>query len=309
MILTITLNASIDKTVKIDDFKKSQINRIDRPVEMAGGKGLNVTRALKAFDIDSIATGLMGGKSGERLKELLNRDNITHNFFSIKDQTRSCLALINNNDNSITEINENGPCVTVEELEGFYKKVDELSKLCKVAVISGSVPKSVSENVYYDLIEICKKNNLLTALDARGVHLKNGTGAYPYIIKPNQFEAEELLGFKIISKDDYFKSINFLTHYCQIAVVTLEDKGCIIGTKQEIYKIQPPSIKVVNSVGCGDSFLAGMLYAISQNKSLSDIGVYGVSAGSANALTETAGLCNKSDIDNILKNIQVEKLL
>ncbi|MFN8577260.1 MAG: 1-phosphofructokinase family hexose kinase [Candidatus Sericytochromatia bacterium] len=309
MILTITLNASIDKTAKIENFKAEKINRIDKPYEMAGGKGLNVTRALKAYNLNSLSTGFIGGKSGERLKELLELDNIDYDFLKIKDNNRFCLALVDMVNNKITEINENGPFINNNELKEFLEKVDFLSKKCKIAVMAGSVPKSLPNNIYYQLIKICKKNNLITALDASGEHLKQGLGAYPYIIKPNQQESEELLGFSLDSVESYLKAIHFLTHYCQIAVVTLEDKGCIIGNKSEIYHLVPPEIKVVNSVGSGDSFLAGMIYALTENKNILDIGLYGIATGTANTLTETAGFCKREDIDRILKEISIEKLL
>lgn len=309
MILTITLNASIDKTAKIEGFKAGKINRIDKPFEMAGGKGLNVTRALKAYRYESLATGFIGGKSGERLKELLEIDNIRYDFLKIEDSNRSCLAIVDNENNSITEINENGPNISDSEISEFFEKIQILSSTSKVAVLSGSVPKCLPKDIYFKLIEICKKNNVLTALDASGQHLKDGLGAYPYIIKPSQSEAEELLGFSISDIDSYFKAINFLTHYCQIAAVTLEDKGCIIGNKSEIYHLIPPNVSVVNSVGSGDSFLAGMVYALSENMSILEIGKYGIASGTANTLTEIGGLCHKKDIDEIYKSIKVEKLL
>lgn len=309
MILTITLNASIDKTAKIENFKAEKINRIDKPYEMAGGKGLNVTRALKAYNLNSLSTGFIGGKSGERLKELLEIDNIEYDFLNIEDSNRSCLALVDTVTNRITEINENGPFINTNELKDFLDKVDILSKKSEIAVIAGSVPKSLPDNIYYQLIEICKKNNVITALDASGEHLKQGLGAYPFIIKPNQQEAEELLGFNLNSQEKYLQSIHFLSHYCKIAVITLEDKGCIIGNKNEIYHLIPPEVKVVNSVGSGDSFLAGMIYAIKQNKNILDIGLYGIATGTANTLTETAGLCKKEDIDYFFDKISINKLL
>lgn len=309
MILTITLNASIDRTVIVEDFQTGRINRINNPVETAGGKGLNVTRALKAYNLESLATGFIGGNSGKKLEELLKSDNINSDFYQIKNETRSCLAIIDQKNNNLTEINENGPLISNEEIEGLYKKIDEISKNHKIAVISGSVPKSVSEDIYFDIIEICKKKNLLTLLDASGIHLKNGVGAHPYLVKPNQYEAEELLGFKIDSTDSYLKAIHFLTHYCQIAVVTLEDNGCIIGTKSEIYHIKPPKVKVVNTVGSGDSFLAGMIYAITKDLTLKEIGSFGIATGTANTLTDIAGLCHRYDIDNIIEKVEVERLL
>lgn len=309
MILTITLNASIDRTVIVEDFQTGKINRINNPVETAGGKGLNVTRALKAYGLESVATGFIGGNSGRKLEELLKSDNINSDFYQIKNETRSCLAIIDKNNNNITEINENGPVINNDEIQGLYKKIDKLSKKHKIAVISGSVPKSVSEDIYFDIIEICKKNNVLTLLDASGIHLKNGVGAYPYLVKPNQYEAEELLGFKIDCVDSYLKAIHFLTHYCKIAAITLEDNGCIIGTKSEIYHIKPPTVKVINTVGSGDSFLAGMIYAITKDLQLKDIGSFGIATGTANTLTNIAGLCHKYDIDKIIDKVEVERLL
>ncbi|MBC7473882.1 MAG: 1-phosphofructokinase family hexose kinase [Candidatus Sericytochromatia bacterium] len=310
MILTITLNASIDKTAIINNFKTGKINRLDKPLEFAGGKGLNVTRALKNLGYhDTLSTGFVGGKNGEKLKILMDLENINHDFFEINDETRCCLAIIDNELNKITELNENGPNISLQELNSFMNKLENLLLKTKVMVISGSVPESLPENIYYDIITLAKKNNIVTVLDAKGKYLKNGIGAYPYIIKPNQYEAEELLDFSLDSQESWLKGIYFLCNYCSIAVITLENKGCVIGTKNEIYHLTPPQIKLVNSVGSGDSFLAGLVYGLVNNKSLKDSGILAIATGTANAQTMQAGHFDNLSIEDIVKEVKIEKLL
>lgn len=309
MILTITLNASIDRTTFINNFSVGKINRSDEPIESAGGKGLNVTRALKTLNLDSIATGFIGGKSGERLEELMSSEGFNYDFFKIKGNTRACLAIVDKERKTLTEINENGPKITLEELNGLYEKVDLLSKESKITVISGSLPSSLPTDVYGKLIEISKKNGSITFLDASRKALKDSIGSYPYMIKPNKNEAEELLGFELKTEEDLMKGIYFLTEYCNLACITLEDKGCIIGNKREIYKAIGPQIDVVNSVGSGDSFLAGFISGFYTNNNIEESIKSAVAAGSANAMTDRAGLIKKEVYDLLLSKVQVTKLL
>jgi tagatose 6-phosphate kinase len=309
MIITVTLNASIDRTAVINIFRPGKINRCDQPLEMAGGKGLNVARALKNLGQDVIATGFIGGKSGERLEQLMDEEGLPHDFQKIAGNTRYCFAILDNELDTLTEINENGPEITAEETAAFYKKFAAINSGAEVAVISGSIPKSLPAAVYFDLITAAKQRGLLTVLDASGEALKNGIGAMPYIIKPNKKEAEELLGFALDNTDSLLKGISFLSSYCTIACITLEDQGCVIGTASEIYQLVPPAVKVINSVGSGDSFLAGLIYGFRQNLPLNETGIWAIAAGTANAMTEKAGFFRLEELHQIRAGIRVEKLL
>jgi tagatose 6-phosphate kinase len=309
MILTITLNASIDRTTFINNFTIGKINRSDQPIESAGGKGLNVTRVLKILGVESVATGFIGGKSGERLEDLMNHEGFRHDFVKMNGNTRSCLAIVDKEKNNLTEINENGPKISNEELESLYKKVEELSSKAKITVISGSLPTSLPSDVYGNLITIAKKNGSTTFLDASRQALKDSIGSVPYMIKPNKTEAEELLGFELNNQEDWMKGIYFLTEYCSLACITFEDKGCVIGNKREIYHASAPKIRVVNSVGSGDSFLAGFISGYHNNKSLSDCMKMAIAAGSSNAMTDRAGLIFKNDFENLLNQVEVTKIL
>lgn len=311
MILTVTLNASVDRTSSAEDFILGKINRIPQPLEVAGGKGLNVTRALITLGYKKkvLATGFLGGFFGDRLEQLMNEDSIEYDFYKIKNNTRCCLALIDKKNNQITEINENGPFISEEELSGFFEKLETLCKQAKIIVISGSLPLSLPDDTYAKIITIAKKFGLITILDAKESVLKKGLGAEPYIIKPNRHEAEDLLEFELKTDDDLIKGIYFLTNYSKIACITLDKDGCIIGNKNEIYRLHSPKIDIVNTVGSGDSFLAGMIYSFVKDKSIEDIGKSGISAGSANTLTKKGGVFNLSDFENIFNNIKVEKWL
>lgn len=158
------------------------------------------------------------------------------------------------------------------------------------------------------IINIAKSRNLLTALDARGEALKKGIEAHPYIIKPNRSEAEELLGFELDNQQNLVKGLKYLLEYCTIASITLEGSGCIIGSKEECYRIIPPKLKVINTVGSGDAFMAGLIFALLKDYTLAETGSWGITTGSANAMTERAGFCNLEDIQAILPQVTVEKL-
>jgi len=309
MVITITVNASMDKTAIINNFQTGKINRLDKPLETAGGKGLNVTRALKTLNKEVISTGFLGGYIGEQLKMLMNEEGIKNDFFEIKDNSRICLAILDQEKNTITELNENGPIITKEELKLFYERLDTLCKNAKIAIISGSVPKSLGNNIYHDLIKFTKERGLITGLDAKEEPLRRGIEAKPYFIKVNKTEAEGILDFKLNTKDNLLKGVQYILNYCNVAVITLEDKGCLIANKDEVYSLTPPEIKRVNSVGSGDSFFAGLIYAFIENKPLKDMGIWGIATGTANALTDRAGLCNINDIYELIPKVLVEKIL
>lgn len=311
MIITVTLNASIDRTTKINNFSAGKINRIPQPIELAGGKGLNVSRALINFGYQDkvIATGFLGGIFGQRLKELLKEDQIKYDFYKIQNNTRCCLALIDEQNQQITEINENGPYISQEELNSFFEKLEILCKTAKILVVSGSLPLSLPEDTYAKIINIGKKYGLLTILDAKEKVLKHGIGAEPYIIKPNRPEAEGVLDFELKNENDFIKGIYFLSDYCKIACITLDKDGCIIGNKKEIYRVYNPEIKIVNTVGSGDSFLAGLIHAFLNDKDLGEMGKYGIASGSANAMTDRAGFFEIETFNKLISKIKYEKIL
>lgn len=305
--LTITLNASIDRTTFIDDFSINKINRSDTPIESAGGKGLNVTRVLGILGKNALATGFIGGHYGEKLKALMSKDNINNDFYQIKGETRFCLAIVDKKNNTLTEINENGPNISEEEFEDFLKKITELSKGKKFIIISGSVPTSLHEDTYFRIINHLKELNIPCLLDASRKYLKKAILANPFLIKPNHIEAEDLLGYELNTTDKILEALNDIKKYCQMSIITYQDKGSFIYYKDQILQFIPPKINIVNTVGSGDSFLAGLSAKLEENSDLEEIGKFATACGTANALTDRAGFINKDDLYDIYKEVKVVK--
>jgi tagatose 6-phosphate kinase len=303
--LTITLNASIDRTAFIDDFSINKINRTNTPIESAGGKGLNVARVLKILGKDVTATGFIGGNYGKKLKYLMLKDNIDNDFYEIEGETRFCLAIVDRKNNTLTEINENGPNISKEEFDNFLKKITELSKGKKFVIISGSVPTSLSDDTYFKIINHLKNLNIPCLLDASRKYLKSAILAKPFLIKPNHTEAEDLLGYKLDTIDKILQALSDIKKYCKMSIITYQDKGSFFYYKDEILQFVPPKLKVVNTVGSGDSFLAGLSVKLEENCSLEEIGKFATACGTANALTERAGFINKNDLYDIYKEVKV----
>ncbi|GIW22299.1 MAG: tagatose-6-phosphate kinase [Candidatus Sericytochromatia bacterium] len=305
--LTVTLNASIDRTTFINGFNINKINRSDTPIESAGGKGLNVARVLNILEKDVLATGFIGGYYGEKLKYLMEKDNIKNDFYQIKGETRFCLAIVDKKNNTLTEINENGPNISKEEFEDFLKKLKFISKGKKFIILSGSVPTSLPEDTYFQIINYLKDLNIPCILDASRKYLKKAIQSKPFLIKPNHVEAQDLLGYELNTIDNILKALNDIKNFCEMAVITYQDKGSFIYYQNNILQFIPPKVNIVNTVGSGDAFLAGLVAKLEENKDLEEIGKFATACGTANALTQRAGYLKKEDLFTIYKNVKVIK--
>ena len=169
MILTLTLNPSVDISYPLDELHIDTVNRVQNVSKTAGGKGLNVTRVLSQLNEQVVATGFLGGKIGDFIAEKLNHNQVKHSFFKIKGETRNCIAILHNGNQ--TEILEQGPTITVDESTGFLKHLKDLIPKAKSVVISGSLPKGVDSNYYSKIIDICNENDKPVVLDLSLIHI------------------------------------------------------------------------------------------------------------------------------------------
>src|ERR687889_278704 len=194
MIVTVTLNAALDRTLSVPNFRLGRRHRAVDSTTMAGGKGVNVARALKALGQPVIATGVAGGHTGTRIIEQLTGEAILNDFVRIGDESRTSTAVVDPTTGEQTEINERGPDVSEAELELFVDKLLYLAKGAAVCVFSGSLPRGVPDELYGRLIAEINRLGVLTVLDAEGESLRLGTRPEPGIVTPNEPEAEELVG-------------------------------------------------------------------------------------------------------------------
>src|SRR5947208_4826542 len=227
MIITVTLNAAIDKTLAVPNFRLGRRHRSVEQTSMAGGKGVNVARALKTLGQPVIATGVAGGATGTRIIEQLTSEAILNDFVRIREESRTSTAVVDPTSGEQTEINERGPAVSEAELELFYDKLLYLAKGAGVVVFSGSLPRGVPDDLYARLIADVKKLGAVTVLDSEGEALRMATRAEPTVVAPNETEAEELVGHEFSEDEDRLPAIREIAEMgATEAIMTLQG-GCL----------------------------------------------------------------------------------
>lgn len=303
MIITVTLNPAMDKTLYIDRFTTGQVNRVSRMRTDIGGKGINVSRVLKNFGINSICTGFLGRNLKDYfLKELESR-KINTSFINIDGDTRVNTKIVDTVLNTHTDINEMGPQISEDELQQF---IDNFSSMCghgDIVVMSGGVSPSVPVNIYESLINIAREKGALTILDADGELLEEGLKARPDFIKPNEFEFKKLAGIDDTTVEAIEKgALKFINDGIRNIMISLGDKGAIYVTGNRSYHIEAPEVTVKSTVGAGDSMVAAMVYGIINNFSPEKILNYSVASGSAAVSLEGTEACTLEQVKEILHN-------
>lgn len=309
MISTVTLNVSIDKAYKIKGSVESgKVIRVLECNNTAGGKGLNVSRVISICGEEVLATGFVGGHCGALVEELLENDNIKNQFTHVNSETRSCINILDEN-NISTEFLEKGSYVNKNEIDKFIEDFNKIIDNSNIITISGSVPQGVPTDIYATLIKMIKAKNKKVILDASGDLLKEGIKALPTMIKPNSEEMENLLGISINNREEVIKSaIKLYESGIELVVVSLGGDGALLVCEEGVYHGKPPKIKVVNTVGCGDSMVAAFSVAMERGYSNTDSLKYAVSISAANAMTFSTGNFNSKDADSIFKNTIIEKI-
>lgn len=308
MIVTVTINAAVDRTIIVKNLEKGKVQHGKLISALPGGKGLNVARALKKLGNKVLVTGFVGGKNGEYIIEKLEKEGINFDFVKIKGDSRECLTIIDSETNIITEINEDGPIVTQKELEKLIKKIENFKPKPKLIVFSGSVPPCLKNDIYKQLIKIAKKREIKTVLDAKEIYLEEGIKEKPFIIKPNKIEAEFLLKHPLNTKEQILHGIKFfLDKGIKIVAISFDKHGAFIGTSEGIWEFIAPTVKTVNTVGSGDVYLAGLINGIIKNQSIIESGKLAIACGTANTLCQGAGIFKKSDIKKLLPLIKIKE--
>ena len=309
MILTITLNPSIDRRYVVDGFEKGRVFRAREVQYTPGGKGLNVTKVIKAFNEPVVATGFLGGRSGEYIKDQLDNMNIQHKFVDIRGETRSCIAILSD-DKSQTEVLEDGPYIFKEETLNFYELYRDIIKECEIICASGSLPKGLTSDTYRKLIDIAKEQNKKFILDTSGEALRLGVEGAPFLVKPNKEELEKLVGHSIVNEYEIFKSAkHLLDKGINIVVISLGSKGSVVFSNDYAYMVKPPKVNAINPVGSGDSMVAGFAVALKRDYDFETMIRFASACGTANAMEAETG---KVDIDNVrrlMKEIKIEEII
>lgn len=309
MILTVTLNAAIDKAYYMDKpIKNGTVMRVSKVNNTAGGKGLNVARVIKLCGEQVKATGIVGGFNGKYLESLLDIDGVSHDFMHVDGETRSCINILDPVYGS-TEYLEGGFTLTKEDEDAFLDHFKSVSLGAEVITISGSTPKGLSKDIYFKMVNIVKAQGKTVILDTSGDTLKEGIKACPTVVKPNKEELEALFSTTISTNDEV---IAFADKLCKqgipYVVVSLGGDGALLVTKDKILQGIPPKIDVVNTVGCGDSMVGAFATFLSKNYPIEDVLKYAVAVATANATSLGTGSFDPAILDEIYRNVKIKNI-
>jgi 1-phosphofructokinase family hexose kinase len=312
MIITVTLNAAIDKTLAVPNFRLGRRHRAVEQTAMAGGKGVNIARALRALGQPVIATGIAGGPTGTRIVEHLTEEGILNDFVRIREESRTSTAVVDPTNGDQTEINEHGPHVSEAELDLFVDKLLYLAKGAAVCVFAGSLPRGVDPGLYGRLIEEMRRLEVTTVLDSEGEPLLVATRKGPDVVTPNELEAEGLVGREFADEDDRRRGLEEMVEMgAREGAMTLAD-GCMAvlgeGTDRRLYRATLEPLEPVSSVGSGDAFLAGFVAARYTGRPTCECLKYGVACGAESTQHLGAGLVDPGQVERLLGEVEVTRL-
>lgn len=308
MITTFTLNAAIDKTYYVDGLPYGKVTRVPKVLSTPGGKGINVARVLHQLGAQVRASGFVGGKNGEYIAEELAVQGIANDFVYVKGESRLCLNMIDKQGVS-TELLEPGPEVSVDGLGEMERKMAELAASSSLVVLSGSLPAGVPDDAYRRLIGIAKGAGAKVLLDTSKAPLLHGVEGLPYFIKPNEDEVKALLEAPEGTAEELSRQVRRLNaRGITYVIVTLGAEGALAGVEGQLYRVRAPKLKAVNTVGCGDAFVAGMAYGLERGYDAIDCLRLATATGSANALTAEAGNVRMEDVEALKLQIDIETI-
>jgi 6-phosphofructokinase 2 len=309
LIVTITLNPSLDQHITVDGLVLDGTNRWSRLHRYAGGKGIDVSRAIHEMGGRTIAYGFIGGPVGRAVEILLDEEEVPFSFTPIERETRTNFIITDSKTGRQTRIDAPGPRISRDEFERFQRKMRRIRPSPDLIVMGGSLPPGIPNDVYYSIIMEAKTFGVRTILDSDGQWLAEGIKAQPYLVKPNVREAEELLGRELPTEDAIIKgALDIVDMGVEIAVISRGGEGVIAATNNEVLKAVPPEVKVKSAVGAGDCTIAGLAIKLANEESLSKACRLAVALGTAAVLTPGTELARREDVEALLPRVKVKKI-
>ncbi len=311
MILTVTLNAAIDRTVAVPNFRLAQRHRAVESQTVAGGKGVNVARALRLLGRPVIATGLAGGSTGTRLLERLAEEAILNDFTKIEGESRTNLSVVDPTSGEETEINERGPAVSEQEVERFAERLLYLAEGASICVLAGSIPPGADPAIYARLIADLRQRDVTCVLDADGEQMRAGLRAGPDVVVPNLLEAEEAVGHEFNEASDQTTGLTELLEMGAGEAIITNPSGCVAivgaGHERRQYEVSIEPLEAIAAVGSGDAFLAGYVSALFQGANPRDCLAYGVACGAESTQHFGAGTLDPREVERLLARVEVSE--
>ena len=312
MILTVTLNAALDKTLEVPNFTPGRRHRSVEQTTMPGGKGVNIARAIKRLGQPVITTGFAGGATGNRIIAALNDESILNGFVRIREESRTNTAVHDPTTGLQTEVNERGPSVTAQELELFKEKLLYLAKGASVCVFAGSLPRGMDPDSYAGLIREVRRLGVTAVLDTEGEALRLAVRGEPDLVSPNELEAEELVGHEFNDDHDRAEAVVEMRRLgAREAIMTVPD-GCYAQLLEDgmpaLYRVRVEEQEPRSAIGSGDAFLAGYVAARYAGESPVHCLRFAVACGAESTQHFGAGIIDPARVEKLLAEVQSERL-
>jgi len=305
-VLTVTLNAAVDKLYTIPGFAVDQVQRPAETRVYAGGKGINVACVYQTMGGKVTATGFSGGATGEYIHQGLRQEGIDAQFVMVVQESRVCTAILDPIRQTETVLNENGPQVTPAECDALLRRLRELLPGHDAVILSGSLPPGTPPDIYGSIIRLAQDEGVKAVLDASGEALLFGIEAKPFLVKPNVHELEALS----VDGDGWGGSAQALREKYGVilALVTGGARGAVLASAEGTWEAAPPVVEVVSALGSGDSLTAGFVWGWQQGWSHAEALKLGVAAGAANAMVYGSGFCTREQIFQLASRTTVNQI-
>lgn len=310
MIGTVTLNPAIDVILEVSNLKINHYNKVLVAHTTSGGKGINVSKAVRGCGKETIAIGFLGGGRGRMIEEELRGLGITTNFWHIEEKTRSNTIISDKETGQHTLLSETGPKITEYDLEMLKSIFYRVMSQCTVVTLSGSLPRGVPVNIYGDLISIAKEREVKTILNTSGEQFIKGLEKKPFLAKPDLRESNRVFGIEIDNEKDAIKAAKEVVQRgAEIGVVSLQNEKDIIATQDEIWFAESTYHKIVNIIGSGDALVAGFAVALSEEgKNLKEAIEFSMACALASALREEEEFNSREEVEKCLRCVSVKKI-
>lgn len=307
MILSVTPNPCVDKTVFVPELKVGTFMRSEKCTCIPGGKGTNVSRAVKALGRETAAMVIVGGHPGAHVVDMIReQDGVTCIPVWVESQTRTITTVLEEAVHRQTAFFEPGSRVADDEVAAMRHLFEEAVQGARVVTFNGTVPDPAIRTLYRELIPIAKAAGALTILDSHGPELAIGLEAIPFMVKPNVAEAQELVGFALDSNSAHWKAIEqFHARGIEMVVLSLGKNGALVSRGAERWHVIPPAIREVNPVGSGDALVAGFAIGLDESMPLTEMARLAIAAGTANAMSWDIGHFTGDEVNGLIERVEI----
>ncbi len=309
MIITVTLNAAIDKSLSVPNFRLGRRHRTVEQRTMAGGKGVNIARTLKTLGQPVIATGFAGGATGTHIVEQLTEESILNDFVRIREESRTNTSVLDPTTGQQTEINERGPAISEREVELFRDKLLYLARGAAIVVFAGSLPRGVEPDLYASLIGDLQRLDVMTVIDTDGEPLRQAARAEPDLVSPNVFEAEELVGHEFAGEDERLQVVREIAAMGPREVIMTLPDGCfaqlLLDGQPHTKRARIEQREPIARRGSGDAFLAGYIAARYEGRPSDNCLRLGVACGAESTGRLEAGLIDPREARRLMGDVEL----